>query len=416
MKKLVILVVSLQVVLSAQVMTSAALGMGLNYTAKARGTDALGWNPANLGMIRDYASEISFLSFSTTTANNSFSWSDINKYFQKGKFLGEQEKLDFLSAIPEDGLLLDSDISLNLVSFVYGRYGFSLSGISSAKGVLPEEFFDLALFPNQLGKVYDFTSVDARGFSAIRASFAYSQWFTFIEDLPLSLGGQFNYYVGMGVIQTTDAGAIISQDSLGVIPPGSYYSLRGRTAGPGGSGFSLDLGVATFMLDNKLDLSFSIKNLFASIHWSGKTEEFMTIGHLDSLSLGDLVDGNYPKEDTTRSIGDFSTPLPITMNFGAAFRFSDQLTVTGDWKQGLNESFGNTLVPQIGVGVEYLPLDYLPLRAGITFGGRVGSLYSIGAGLKYESFCFDGAFGMSRGILPTSSTGFIGSFSFRIKM
>ena len=165
-----------------------------------------------------------------------------------------------------------------------------------------------------------------------------------------------------------------------------------------------------------MDLSLSIKNLFGFINWSGSTEEFIKVGRLDSITLAQLADGDFPQEDTTRTIGSFSTPLPVTINLGAAYRMTEDLTITGEWKQGLDERFGNTFTPQIGVGAEYFVTDIFPIRGGITFGGRIGSLYSIGAGLNFSNFALDGAFAMTRGIIPMSSNGFIGALSFRVKM
>ena len=418
MKKLILIILISTFSLSAQALTASALGMGLNYSARARGTASLGWNPANLGLMRDFASELSFLSFSTLTTNNSLSWSDINTYFQDGKMLTDQEKNDFVNLIKDTGLRLDTETSINIFSFVYGRYGFSLSSVSSGMANLPQEFFDLMFLPNDLssGQIYDFNDLDAEGFSAIKASFGYAHWIKpFRRQPPVSIGGQLNYYFGLAVVTTDQAGGVFWQDSTGIIPNGSYYALQGKTSGPGGSGFSIDLSAATTIMDKKMDLSLSVKNLFGFINWSGSTEEFIKVGQLDSITLAQLADGDFPQQDTTQIIGDFSTPLPVTINLGAAYRMNESLTLTAEWKQGLDERFGNTFIPQIGVGAEYYITDIFPVRGGLTFGGRIGSLYSLGTGLNFSGFALDGAIAFTRGLMM-GSNGFVGSLSFRVKM
>jgi len=43
-------------------------------------------------------------------------------------------------------------------------------------------------------------------------------------------------------------------------------------------------------------------------------------------------------------------------------------------------------------------------------------LFALGSGLRFSSFDFDVSFGMSRGLLPTQTTGLVSAFSFRVKM
>ncbi len=410
MKRFIIIFLLLTAAMEAQSQSGASLGMGLNYNALARGSAAMNWNPALLDFERPYGSDFSLLSFTTVTANNSFSWKEVDYYFEKGKILTDQEKNDFIGIIKDDGLNLFSDTYITLFSFAYKNFGASLSSVNRAYGNIPKDFFELAMMPTELGRVYDFSSLDVSGYSAAVASMAYAHNFN-LGGFSFSAGIQGNFYAGLGTVVTDTAVARFGQGEDGNI--NSLYILQGKKAEPGGMGFSLDLGLAAKMFDEKLDLSLSFKNLFGSINWSNKAEVFYQVGKIDSVSLDKLFKGDYPKADTSYAISGFSTGLPVYMNLGAAFHLNPDLTLTANWKQGLNEAFGNNYTPRIGIGVEYFVTEIIPIRGGFTVGGNVGTLFTLGSGLRFSGFHLDGAFGMSRGMLPKQSTGFIGSLSFR---
>jgi hypothetical protein len=416
MKKLALISIIFAFALSGQYGSAPGLGMGLNYTAVASGSEALYWNPANLVKMRDFAAELNILSLATVSSNNSLTWHDINTYFNQDKVLSESEKQEFIDKIDASGFAFGTQTSLNLISYIYGPYGFSLGLDGSGRAVAPRDFFRLMLLPNSIGETYDISDLDVNGYSTLRLSFAYARWLHFANGFKMAVGSQFHLHYGLGSFITDEAEGIVSQDSLGVIPPGSYYSLRGRSAGPGGLGFGLDLAATTQLMDKQMDISLNLRNLVSHMQWSGNPEEYLQIGRLDSVTLGDLADGRYDKIDTTRSTAAFSTALPRSLLAGAAWRIGDAWTLSADYHQGLDESFGNTYTPRLGVGAEYRPLAWLPLRAGLTAGGNVGTLFTLGGGLRAAWFHFDAAFGMTRGIWPTQSTGFVGAWSLRIRM
>lgn len=118
--------------------------------------------------------------------------------------------------------------------------------------------------------------------------------------------------------------------------------------------------------------------------------------------------------DTTYSAGSFKTNLPAKMSMGAAFQMFDNLTLTAEWQQGLNEEFGNSTTPRVGVGAEYFPLKWLPLRTGMAVGGRVGFLYGMGIGLNFSHFRFDYSYAMNKAMWPSSSNGLFTALSMKL--
>ncbi len=174
---------------------------------------------------------------------------------------------------------------------------------------------------------------------------------------------------------------------------------------------------ASFNFAKDWDISWSVSNLFASINWS--TNGIVTYATIrDSLEASDLLNDEeseyYFQEDSTMRIGAFSTPLPSIMRLGAAYTLLDNLVLTAEYRQGLDNYFGNTTTPQLGVGAQYILNNMFPLRAGVTFGGKYGYLFGLGTGFHRDIFHFDISTDFSRAMWPSASTGFFTSFSFKL--
>jgi hypothetical protein len=182
-----------------------------------------------------------------------------------------------------------------------------------------------------------------------------------------------------------------------------------------GGGWGIDLG-ANLNFTDKLDISWSFSNLFASINWNTNTLMFVQ-SVSDSLETSDLLNGeqgvNYSEEDTVTKNGDFSTPLPSVMRLGAAFHLLENITLTAEYRQGLDKYFGNSITPRFGAGIEYRPTPIVPLRAGMTFGGKYGYLLGLGFGLHSNIFHFDFSTAFSRAATPSATTGLFTSLSFK---
>jgi long-subunit fatty acid transport protein len=182
-----------------------------------------------------------------------------------------------------------------------------------------------------------------------------------------------------------------------------------------GGGWGIDLG-ANLNFTDRLDISWSFSNLFASINWNTNTLMFLQ-SVSDSLETSDLLNGeqgvNYSSSDTIVNAENFSTPLPSIMRLGVAFHILEDLTISGEYRQGLDNYFGNSITPRFGGGVEYMATSMLPLRAGVTFGGKYGYLLGLGAGFHSSFFHFDFATAFSRAAMPSATTGVFASFSFK---
>ncbi|KAA3610036.1 MAG: hypothetical protein D8M58_07645 [Calditrichaeota bacterium] len=427
---IIILIVSFQL-LSAQTFDGASLGMAGNYSAHSRGINAIAWNPANLSMYRASNFELNLVAINAALSSG-LSISDYNTYFTDAGHNGRWSKNDrheIIDLFSGKGLGLEMDLNTNLLGFVSGNFGFGIQFISSGnaniKAGKPLEIF---LFGETFERDYSFSEkdvLDASFYSAIKNSIAYSYMikldrrkYTFSH---LSFGVNLNYYLGLAVAQSQqssvnmqriDTGGLESREEMFRYQTDVEARTSDPTNGLAGKGFGLDFGISTrFARAWHVSLSFS--NLFAKINWDGNPQT-VNYSRIDSTYwfAESGQDTSYTTEVKTQGKS-FSTPLPTIMRAGVRLRLLYNLTLTADWHQGLNNSFGNSTVPRIGAGAEYKPFKWLPLRSGMAVGGKDTFLFGIGSGLHFSFMELDFSYAMRKALLPIYSDGFYTAFSLK---
>jgi len=192
-----------------------------------------------------------------------------------------------------------------------------------------------------------------------------------------------------------------------------------------GFGFGLDLGVAGVTRDRKTTFSVGLLNLLDTMSWSYESQQrrFFFIANeltlpkfLDKEDISEVLDN--PKDMNGKVIwheklseNSFSRSLPALLRVGAAHQLMPELTLVGNWDQAFSEGFGRRTTPRISGGAEYRPTPWLPLRLGVSVGGRASSS-NIGFGfgpfnfphveLRFLNF----GVGTRGGLLPMGLKGF----------
>jgi hypothetical protein len=184
----------------------------------------------------------------------------------------------------------------------------------------------------------------------------------------------------------------------------SSMDVVSRT-GQGGSGIGFDLGAAG-KFNDKWSMSIALNNLFTGIKWKSELEENRNTFVTDSIRIGDFGELDSLVSTTTTSIDPFRTDFPIVAHLGIAYQLYDNLAFTLDVEQAFEEKMGYSDRAMIATGVQYSPLKILPLRAGISVGGRWKYLFGLGLGLHAGFFHLDLAYAMHQGMWPTKTTGF----------
>jgi hypothetical protein len=380
--------------------------MGNAFGAVARGVDAFAWNPANLALTYENRMEINLIGLNFNAANSSLSISDYKRYLTEsghGGHWDEQEIDELLDLIPEEGLDANGDVKVNVLGLLFGRYGLSIQGIGKTLGVIPKSTLELTLKGNQEQfKEFSFKNFDGDAFSAVKLSLSLSQPIPFKKFFKeFAVGLNFNYYRGLAMAEITRAeGSLVTTEDAIV----SSMDVVSRT-GQGGAGFGMDLGAAGKIKDN-WTVSFVLKNMFAGINWTQQLEENRTIFVVDSINLDNFGELDSVISTTTYSIEEFKTRIPLVFHFGIAYDVRDNIKLALDLEQAFEDKLGYSDKAQLAIGVEYTPTRFVPLRMGMSFGGKWKYLLGLGLGIHVGFFNLDLAYAMHQAMWPTVSTGY----------
>jgi hypothetical protein len=85
-----------------------------------------------------------------------------------------------------------------------------------------------------------------------------------------------------------------------------------------------------------------------------------------------------------------------------------------DYIQGFRNGPGATTIPQIAGGIEYKPLFWLPLRAGLALGGKEVVTIALGLGFQIGRVRIDLAATSQGSILPANRQGSTLAFGVRL--
>ena len=378
-----------------------AAGMGRSYTAVARNLDAVGWNPANLGLPSDRKVSIAIFSAGIGAGNDAFSLGDYEHY--NGKTWNEATRQEILRKVPEEGLVFNTAGEARALGISIGRFAFRANAFGAGRGRFPKDPVALALFGNEPDRDYivDHAEGKAQAVWNLSVSGAYPLQVRRLK--ALSVGVTVRYLRGIAYFEAQDL-----QGSLASLDTGWQLvgSARARRA-EGGDGFSVDLGVAADF-DGTWTAGMALIQV-GSMSWNRDAVENSGSVFTDSLSVTDLTDVNefedlFNPTDEERQIHSFGAALPTILRVGVARR-ADRVLLAVDWEQGLNNAPGGTTRPRISAGVEYLVTGWLPLRTGFSVGGRNKTSFSFGLGLGQKTVAFDLAFRLRKGIIPNAASG-----------
>ena len=381
--------------------------MGGAYTALARGVHAPAWNPANLGLPDNPHFSMTFISAGAGVWNNSFSKSLYDRY--NGAHLSSQDIDDILNHIPDGGLDIDGSASARILSLSLNQFAFSLGAEGGSFLRTDKTLFELGLQGNETNRSYllEDTYGGGVGVGVIGFSWGHPVQVSFAD--AFAVGGTLKFLRGIGYVETDKADFRLDMREYDFDLNGEYevtYAL-------GGLGWGMDLGAAA-QFGDQWTVSLGLANLLGSVPWSNDVEKERGYIRGDSLAVWDF-DDDVVDSTWTVGAGDFSTKLPAVLRLGCSYR-EGKLLLTGDYRQAFSTGPLTRTTPRIAAGAEWSALDWLPLRAGMVLGGRMGFGTSLGFGLRPGAFVFDLGM-MSRGLpFPGTSKGYIYGLEFGMEL
>jgi hypothetical protein len=361
-----------------------SLSMAGSNIAISEGNEYIGGNPAVLAHKKDFNFELMLFSAHGMVNNNSFSLVEYDRYFTTGDSLTSKDINDIFSKIPEKGWRGNFNLGARALAIYSRPFSLSLGGVGNGFLNFPKDALAFPFYGNAVVQQYDLDDMDSEAWAAASLDFAIAfpitQW-TPAEFDFVSVGITAKYLVGILYENVEESsGKLITTDEF--ILADAHIQNRHSE---GGSGYGFDVGIFG-IYEKNWSLSLHFSNLFGELYWSRNNELKILSYQSDSLfNLSGIEDLTELDEDTTIAIGRFRTGLPRKAIIAGAYHYLPNLTFTASYQQGLNKTFGNSIVPQVSMGIEYLPVPVLPLRAGVAVGGNMGFALGLGFGidLKY---------------------------------
>ena len=383
--------------------------MAYSNGADLQGLEQIGGNPATLALYRPFNFELNLLSLNVSFFNNSFTKSFYDRYFTTGDTLTESDINDILNTIPSNGIKAYSILRFNTLALYARNFSLSLEIVGDGFFYYPHsDVFELIFRGNSdLGRQYSLGDLQGNFWGGLAANlaFAFPLKIKFLEDHDFTFfaaGMALKYLAGLGYVELLHtSGTLDNQaDGLSIHADGQARSSRG------GKGFTLDVGFIA-QRGETWTFSLALLNPIGSIRWTKQNEKFLFSMEANKLSFPDrLADTLITHTDTSYAIDAFSTHLPAVLDMAVAYQWKPSLLVTGEYEQGLNRSMGGTTTPRFAVGIEYKPLPILPLRAGLSMGGKTRFALALGSGLNLKFWYLDVAMVNHGGLLPSHSEGF----------
>jgi hypothetical protein len=363
---------------SAQLSSSstAALGMGDNYTAAARGFSAISWNPAGLALTGTPSSSFQFLTLRGLAGVDPVTLKDIADY--GGEVVPVAVKTDWLSRITAEGSQQGtSGFDGNWLSLQIGHFGLQASTTGRAIANFSPGIARLLMFGNTdasgTPQTIDLSnsSMDVNAYSTL--ALAYAMPFAMSDGksrLSVGVTGKYTmgHFMAIGDESTGSANADPTSVSLKFpIVHTPFSDDEGGFDQNSGNGIGLDVGVA--FESGKLTVAAAVQNAINSFEWD-ESKLYYRPGEL--LFNKDTTTSSFDSEKFSSANG---VPAALRSRVadlkfkpviaaGAAYNMSNKLRVTGDVRLGSADGILVGPKTHAGAGVEYRLLSWLPVRVG----------------------------------------------------
>jgi hypothetical protein len=399
--------------------------------AGARGTalrdiDAALVNPALLGLPGARSFSMRLFSFNSHLDQNFMSIGRWNRW--QGSFIDQAEKDKYLNTLGK-AANVRMQAELGTFGVQVGRLSFGAYHTVNAEARVPTDLFDLLLNGNQLNRTYHFGEfgLSTEAVSVIHASYAFPMpaaidSFIKLMILPVKeiwAGVGLKYYMGH-LYAGVDEGTIdftFGEDGVWGNADYRYHSagmpgsnideesddpliLADDSYSPSaGSGIGLDLGIAA-VVDDALTVHAALLNLSTGIKWKSSTYDVRLTASADTIGLGTFMEFDEDAEETDidsltsydvelERIDAFRTPVPVIFRVGSTYRVGKNLALNAEFEHAISRGLGYRPVPRLALGFEYRLLNVMPIRAGMSIGGRHGMVGAFGLGLDLRALVFE---------------------------
>jgi hypothetical protein len=380
--------------------SAAGLGMGENFTAVARGVDAVAWNPSVLGLARTRGSSIVILTVRGSSGLGPVRLGDVADW--SNTVVPDGVKQDWLARILAQGGQQGSgggDITWLAVGV--GPFALHASTSATALADVSPGVAELLLFGNvgASGQPQSIdlsgSSLDVAAFSAAGASFG----------VPVLKGGvrvtagatvKFVLAHAMASGENSSGAATVNPASVTAEFPLVHTDFAsGSFATDNGHGVGVDVGVSAQA--GAFTFSGVVQNVVNTFQWNASQLRYRPLSFTlnqgaASTETASMPFASAPAELQARALARSFEPL---FAGAVAFQYAPDLLFTADARFTAEDGIRTGAARHIGAGAEFDVTDWLPVRAG-------GAMISMGDGA--DGWQAGGGFGLALGSFNVSAS------------
>jgi hypothetical protein len=372
--------------------SAAALGLGYNMTASARGFAAVASNPAGLGHASSPGFSLAIPALLVEAGVGPVTLSDLGDW--EGRLVPGPTKEDWLDRITASGGQTGvASVGASALAMSLGPVGFQLSGVAGGQLNLAPDAAELLLFGNagRTGAAGDFDLAGSTLDAFVISTAALSYGLQVSPALYLGITGK--YTMGHGLIVGRDAGSMASASPLGITVNFPVVLPREEENHDFNQGTGVGLDLGALWEGPGFTLGATVQNVVHTFEWNLDGMSYIPGEALFDQDTTTSDFDEQPASAAPASVLDVVASRTIEPVFavGAEWRPTPLLRLQGDIRK--RSSGGLQLGPELhaGVGAELSALSFLPLRAhfnvvsgGVQVGGGasliLGSVNLSGAG------------------------------------
>jgi hypothetical protein len=412
-----------------QPMSSSALHAATAWSCDAivHGVDAIGVNPALIGEPRGTMFSITIAPFALRAGTDFLSYDSYKRYFtgvpssagREPYKLTQADKDQLIAAFDGPTGRISAGVSMHLFAATLrtpiGAFGLSMSDHVRNEAILPRDYAEFLLNGNPPGRTFDFS--ETRLLSTWHRAYALTWAMDLVRPsrrgVSFTAGATIKLLHGYGYFGverfnshfTTDPDSFVVTGHAGILAryagaglvDGSRLVLPSLFPTLSGSGVGIDAG-AVLGLGDRVRIGVAVTDL-GSISWSHSARESSAD---EDFRINDLTTDSQVQDiitrvnGTERSIASFSSSLPAVFALSAAWSVGNShakhpppLRLTASIRAGLDETYAHTNGARAGAGADWRVFEAVSLRAGLSSGGALGTMYGLGLGVHMGPMTLD---------------------------
>jgi hypothetical protein len=364
--------------------STPALGMADNYTAAARGYNAIAWNPAGLGLSGNQGASLTLLTLRGVNGFGPITLSDLAGY--SDALVPAAVKQEWLARITNAGGQTGTgEATATWGAFQAGRFAMQFGTATRGVTDLSPGVAELVMFGNagsagsgSGGGGAAAASLDLSGSSL--AAYAYSTAAASYAQ-PFAVGAG-RLSLGLTVKWTAGHALAFGENSTGSSTPNPValrldFPLVQTVLNPdslkfnNGNGFGVDVGAGLEM--GRWTVAAALQNVYNGFQWDTDALRYRPLSIEFTDQQTDTETEAVAFTEAPASVRERVEQLTFepVLSLGAMVRPTERLAVTGDFRKTSETAMSAGPVMHAGAGLQYHLASWLPVRLG-------GALVSMG--------------------------------------